>query len=114
MTRQGYDGPCNAELQGFFVSEGPSRESPLGWVCLPHLNPSIMRLFSLLLSALVVLLLAGCQTTGPVMESPEVERIGKGGIFEMMQGSFDSKVQAAEDSTHNAICLLYTSDAADE
>ena len=64
-----------------------------------------MRLFSLLLSALVVSLLAGCQTTGPVMESPEVERIGKGGIFEMMQGSFDSKAQAAEDSTYYAISL---------
>ena len=104
-SRSGYDGPCNAELQGFFVSQEPSRESPLGWVCLPHLKLSIMRCVSLLFLALVMLLLNGCQTTSPVVESPEVERTWESGLFEMMQGSFDSKAQAAEDSAYYAISL---------
>lgn len=52
------------------------------------------------------MLLPSCQTTSTVFESPEVERAdGAAALFEMMQGSFDSGEQAAEDSAYYAISL---------
>ena len=63
-----------------------------------------MRLFGFLLPAL--LLLSSCQTTSPVVESPEVDPAdGAAALFELMQGSFDSSEQAAQDSAYYAISL---------
>ena len=60
--------------------------------------------FWFLLPAL--LLLSSCQTTAPVVESPEVEPAdGAAALFELMQGSFDSSEQAAQDSAYYAISL---------
>ena len=65
-----------------------------------------MRPFGFLLPALLVVLLPACQTTSPVVESPEVEPAdGAAALFEMMQGSFDSSEQAAQDSAYYAISL---------
>lgn len=65
-----------------------------------------MRLFGFLLPALLVMMLTSCQTTSPVVESPEVApAAGAAALFEMMQGSFDSSAQAVEDSAYYAISL---------
>ena len=63
-----------------------------------------MRLFGFLLSAL--LLLSSCKTTSLVVQSPEVDPAdGAAALFELMQGSFDSSEQAAQDSAYYAISL---------
>ena len=65
-----------------------------------------MRLFGFLLPALLVMMLTSCQTTSPVVESPEVApAAGAAALFELMQGSFDSSAQAVEDSAYYAISL---------
>ena len=80
---------CNAELQGFV--SGFSHESPLGWVCLPHLKLD-HALCSLFCFGVALDRVSNNQSCCGVSEVEQPES----GLFEMMQGSFDSKAQAAE------------------
>ena len=105
-SRSGYCWALQFALQGFFFGPRTITRNALGWVFSSHLTLTIMRLFDILFTAFLVMMLPSCKTTSPVVETPGIEGADVAPtLFEMMQGSFDSSEQAAKDSSYYAISL---------